>query len=264
MPANEFTNRPLAAGRRAQLLPFHAAKMSPSGIAAATFRTPLRAAGRAVAGTRARRERARRVLNVAVALLGLIVAAPVLLLLAAAIKLTSRGPIIYSHTRIGVDRRRHYGGNHRRRVDHGGKPFTIFKLRTMVVERSADPEQRWASPSDPRVTPLGRVLRKLRLDELPQLVNVIRGDMNIVGPRPEQPRIFASLSQQIPSYRERQRVLPGITGWAQVNQHYDACLDDVRRKVSFDLEYVARRSVGEDLKIMLRTVPAVAFRRGGW
>jgi lipopolysaccharide/colanic/teichoic acid biosynthesis glycosyltransferase len=238
--------------------------MSPSSIAAATFRAPFRTAVWASHGLHARRERARRVLNVAVAVLGLIVAAPLLAVLAAAIKLTSRGPIIYSQTRIGVDRRRHYGGNHRRRVDHGGRPFTIYKLRTMAVERTGDAEQRWASPKDPRVTPLGRILRKYRLDEIPQLLNVIRGDMNIVGPRPEQPRIFASLREQIPSYHERQRVLPGITGWAQVNHHYDACLDDVKKKVSFDLEYVARRSVREDLRIMLRTVPAVAFRRGGW
>ena len=210
----------------------------------------------------AQREKARRALNVAVAAIGLVAAAPVMALIAAAIRLTSRGPVIYRQTRVGIDQRRHFGGNHRRLVDYGGRPFTIYKFRTM--NSSASGEECWASPADPRTTVVGRVLRKYRLDELPQLFNVLRGDMNIVGPRPEQPAIFASLREQIPAYPERQRVRPGITGWAQVNQHYDTCLDDVRRKVSFDLEYVARHSLAEDLKIMLKTVPTVALKRGAW
>jgi lipopolysaccharide/colanic/teichoic acid biosynthesis glycosyltransferase len=114
------------------------------------------------------------------------------------------------------------------------------------------------------VTPIGRVLRRYRLDELPQLINVLLGDMNLVGPRPEQPRIFAELRDRIPHYERRQRVLPGITGWAQVNQPYDSCMDDVRRKIKYDLEYIERCSPLEDVKIILYTLPAVVVKRGGW
>jgi lipopolysaccharide/colanic/teichoic acid biosynthesis glycosyltransferase len=114
------------------------------------------------------------------------------------------------------------------------------------------------------VTPIGRVLRKYRLDELPQLSNVIKGDMNVVGPRPEQPNIFLQLREQVDGYSRRQRVLPGITGWAQVNHHYDQTIDDVRRKVQLDLDYASRMSAAEDLRIMVRTVPVMLFRTGGW
>lgn len=205
-------------------------------------------------------------MNVAVAAMGLVASAPLMAVIALAVRLTSPGPVIYKQTRIGIDRRRRFGGNHRRQVDYGGRPFTIYKFRTMAMGRDGQEQadERWASPDDARVTALGRLLRKYRLDELPQLYNVLRGDMNVVGPRPEQPTIFASLREQIPTYPERQRVRPGITGWAQVNQHYDTCLEDVRRKVTFDLEYVERHSLAEDLKIMLKTVPTVALRRGAW
>jgi lipopolysaccharide/colanic/teichoic acid biosynthesis glycosyltransferase len=122
----------------------------------------------------------------------------------------------------------------------------------------------WAQPDDPRVTPLGRILRTYRLDELPQLINVLRGEMNMVGPRPEQPSLFENLRSRINGYQVRQRVLPGITGWAQVNQHYDSSIEDVKRKVAFDLQYISRRSAAEDLRIMLRTVPVIVFKRGAW
>jgi lipopolysaccharide/colanic/teichoic acid biosynthesis glycosyltransferase len=237
--------------------------MTSLDLATQTLRAPLSRVGvEHVYSTP--RERERRVLNVAVAAVGLVVTAPVLALIAAAIRLTSRGPVIYRQTRVGIDRRSRFGGNHRRTVDLGGQPFTIYKFRTMAVDATEQRDECWASPSDPRVTRLGRVLRKYRLDELPQLYNVLRGDMNIVGPRPEQPTIFASLREQIPGYTVRQRVRPGITGWAQINQHYDTCVDDVKRKVAYDLEYLARQSVTEDLKIMLRTVPTVALRLGAW
>ena len=209
-------------------------------------------------------EPARRALNLTVAGLGLLLTAPVMLVIAALIKLTSRGPVLYTQTRVGVDRRLERDGptNHRRTTDQGGKPFTIYKFRTMYVANAAVPEV-WATQDDPRVTPVGRILRKYRLDELPQFLNVLRGDMNVVGPRPEQPRIFARLRDEVPGYQIRQRVPPGITGWAQVNQRYDTSIDDVRRKVSFDLEYVARKSVLEDLRILARTVPVV-LNKGGW
>ena len=124
--------------------------------------------------------------------------------------------------------------------------------------------QVWATPDDQRITSLGRILRKFRLDELPQFFNVLRGDMNVVGPRPEQPDIFSHLRSKIEYYPHRQQVLPGITGWAQINLSYDRSLDDVRRKVALDLEYIRRQSAVEDAKIMLRTLPVMLGRRGGW
>jgi lipopolysaccharide/colanic/teichoic acid biosynthesis glycosyltransferase len=250
--------------RLAWVLPFSKAEMPPTEVTAATFAPALSARRSAERVDHAQREKARRALNVAVAAIGLALAAPVMALIAVAIRLTSRGPVIYRQTRIGIDQRRHFGGNHRRLVDCGGRPFTMFKFRTMTDGSGGEQTERWASPTDPRTTAVGRVLRKYRLDELPQLFNVLMGDMNVVGPRPEQPGIFASLRAQIPAYPERQRVRPGITGWAQINHHYDTCLDDVRRKVSYDLEYVARHSLAEDLKIMLKTIPTVAFKRGAW
>jgi lipopolysaccharide/colanic/teichoic acid biosynthesis glycosyltransferase len=210
-----------------------------------------------------RAEGARRALNVAVALVGLLVAAPVMAVVALLIRLTSRGPVLFLQTRVGLDRRDPKAtGNGRRQLDLGGKPFRIYKFRTMYVQQKT--EQVWARPDDPRITPVGRVLRKYRLDELPQLLNVLLGDMNMVGPRPEQPNIVTDLQQQITSYKLRHKVRPGITGWAQINHHYDRSIEDVRRKVSLDLEYIGRQSFTEDLKIMLRTVPVVVLRKGGW
>jgi len=187
-------------------------------------------------------------------------------LIALAVKLTSRGPVLYTQERVGLDRREPRGGeqNRRRRSDLGGRPFTIYKFRTMRVDAERESGAVWAQPEDPRVTPVGRLLRQYRLDELPQLLNVLRGEMNIVGPRPERPTIFAELRGHIAEYPLRQRAKPGITGLAQISHHYDRSLDDVRRKVHFDLEYIRRQSVREDLRIMLRTIPVVLFRRGGW
>jgi lipopolysaccharide/colanic/teichoic acid biosynthesis glycosyltransferase len=182
------------------------------------------------------------------------------------IKLTSRGPVFYTQLRVGIDRRTpgEPAGNSRRHVDHGGKPFKIYKFRTMTARGDATADEVWAARQDPRVTSIGRILRQYRLDELPQLLNVLRGEMDVVGPRPEQPSIFARLRQEIHRYEERQRVRPGITGWAQINQNYDSCLDDVKRKLQYDLEYIHRQSALEDLRIMMRTLPAVILKRGGW
>lgn len=190
-----------------------------------------------------------------------------MVVIAIAIRVTSRGPILYTQTRVGIDRR---GGARppdisRRRSDLGGRPFRIYKFRTMTAPPTFDADVAvWAKPRDPRVTSTGRILRKYRLDELPQLWNVLRGDMNVVGPRPEQPSIFLDLRKRIDGYQIRQRVRPGITGWAQVNHTYDRCLDDVRRKVSLDLQYISRQSLTEDLKIMALTVPVMVFRKGAW
>jgi lipopolysaccharide/colanic/teichoic acid biosynthesis glycosyltransferase len=210
------------------------------------------------------RDRVRRTINFLLASVALVITMPLMMLIGILIKATSPGPILYTQARVGIDRRRPGDGRGegRRVVDYGGSLFRIYKFRTMYVS-PADAPQQWASRDDPRVTPIGRFLRKYRLDELPQLYNVLRGEMNIVGPRPEQPRIFAMLRDQIENYELRQRVLPGITGLAQVRQDYDTSTDDVRRKVNFDLEYISRRSAGEDLRIMLLTLPAV-IRKRGW
>jgi len=211
-------------------------------------------------------ERATRILNIFVAALGLVLALPLFLLIAVAIKLSSRGPVFYKQIRIGLDRRWNSAPSHEdsRIEDLGGRPFTMYKFRTMVVTAESDKKEVWATPFDGRVTKLGRRLRNTRLDELPQLLNVLAGDMNIVGPRPEQPTIFAELREVIPNYHMRQRVMPGITGWAQVNLAYDTSVDDVRRKVEYDLEYLSTRSAARDLRIMARTLPIVLNSRLGW
>jgi lipopolysaccharide/colanic/teichoic acid biosynthesis glycosyltransferase len=208
----------------------------------------------------------RRGINIILATLALVVASPIMLLVAALVKLTSRGPVFYSQVRVGLDRRQNRVNpeNHRRTGDLGGQPFRIYKFRTMRVDAEDGTGAVWAAQGDPRVTPIGRFLRQYRLDELPQLINVIKGDMNIVGPRPERPTIFAELRQNITEYPLRQRARPGITGLAQISQHYDRSIDDVRNKVRYDLEYIRRQSLLEDIRIMLRTIPVVLFRKGGW
>jgi lipopolysaccharide/colanic/teichoic acid biosynthesis glycosyltransferase len=214
---------------------------------------------------RERSEVVGRVVNVLVAAVALIVLSPLIALVAIVIKLTSRGPVLYSQTRVGLDRRfRHLSADDRRQHNHGGKLFEMYKFRTMRADAEIDGRAVWAQKEDPRVTTVGRFLRRARIDELPQLYNVLRGEMNIVGPRPERPTIFATLRADIPEYHMRQRVKPGITGWAQINQSYDACVDDVRRKVRYDLEYLRRQSVVEDLRIMSLTLPVMLFRKGGW
>jgi len=203
-----------------------------------------------------------RILNVLVAVVGVVATSVLMLVIAVIVKLTSRGPAIFKQTRVGVDRRSPFGTHHnaRRSRDLGGKPFGIYKFRTMRYDSGAT--QVWARPDDDRVTPVGRVLRRYRLDELPQLFNVLRGEMNVVGPRPEQPDLFVSLRDQIDRYPARQGVLPGITGWAQINLAYDSSVDDVRKKLDYDLEYIRRRSPLEDLRIMARTVPVMLGKRG--
>jgi lipopolysaccharide/colanic/teichoic acid biosynthesis glycosyltransferase len=213
-----------------------------------------------------RSEIANRCVNVLLASTALVALSPVIALVAIAVKLTSRGPVVYSQTRVGLDRRR----NHidalysNRKQDQGGMVFTIYKFRTMRADAERHSGAVWATRNDPRVTRLGRILRRTRLDELPQLVNVIKGDMNIVGPRPERPSIFVRLREDLPDYRLRQRTRPGITGWAQINHSYDTSIDDVRAKIRYDLEYLERQCLAEDLKIMVKTVPVMLFRRSGW
>lgn len=205
-----------------------------------------------------------RAVNVLVAAVALVLMLPVMLLVALAVRLTSKGPIIYTQVRVGEDRRRRGTTHYRRVYDHGGRLFKMYKFRTMRVDAERDGQAVWAQKNDPRTTPIGKFLRSTRLDELPQLVNVLTGDMNIVGPRPERPSIFAQLRNDIPQYAQRQLVKPGITGWAQINQSYDSCLDDVKNKVRYDLEYVQRRGVRHDLRIMSMTLPVMLLRKKGW
>src|SRR5438445_10227154 len=208
----------------------------------------------------------RRLLNISVAAVGLVLALPLMLLIGLLIKLTSRGPVVFKQTRVGLDRRAlsRMGGNTRRRIDLGGEPYTMYKFRTMYMDHRTADRQVWAQPDDARVTPIGSLPRRFRPHSLPQLVNVLTGDMNIVGPRPEQPAIFVQLREQIEGYQRRQRVRPGITGWAQINLSYDRSVDDVRRKLSLDLEYIRRQSTLEDLKIMMQTPAVMLAQRGGW
>ena len=218
----------------------------------------------------ARTELAVRLVNVVIAAALLVLLSPVLLLIAAAIKMTSRGPVFYRQVRVGLDRRRYRtmpsdrrspngsGRHDRRKWNLCGRMFTMYKFRTMRIDAESRTGPVWARPADPRVTPIGGFLRACRLDELPQLYNVLKGDMNIVGPRPERPTIVVELVHAITEYPIRQRTLPGITGLAQISQAPDGSVDDVRLKVRYDLEYMRRRSVLEDLRIMAKT-PAVMF-----
>lgn len=203
-------------------------------------------------------EAALRGLNFSVALVSLALLSPLLLVIAIAVKLDSRGPVFYRQIRVGVDRRNRGeasegGGEDRRTGNLGGVPFVMYKFRTMRVDAEEKSGPTWASPDDDRTTRVGRFLRKHRLDELPQLWNVLWGDMAIVGPRPERPLFFQSLRDRIARYPRRQTVPPGITGWAQINQDSDQCVDDVEQKVLYDLEYLERRSLWFDAWIMIRT-----------
>lgn len=215
---------------------------------------------------RDRHEGLSRAMNMALAGFGLLVSLPVLVVAAVLIKLSSRGPILYTQTRVGLDRRwkRTLAMREARVEDLGGQVFTIYKLRTMRVDAEKRSGAVWATENDPRVTRLGKFLRKYRIDELPQLWNILLGDMNLVGPRPERPSIVARLREDIPEYRFRHRVKPGLTGLAQINQKYDACLEDVRAKVNWDLRYINTQGFWVDLGIMLKTVPSVLLKFQGW
>lgn len=207
-------------------------------------------------------EKLRRALNIGVALVGIILTAPLMLVIAIIVKATSPGPVLFRQLRVGIDRRRLRVEAERpvRLSDVGGRLFVIYKFRTMYTETTTT--QRWATDGDPRITPVGRIFRKFRVDELPQLFNVLLGDMNVVGPRPEQPEIFGTLREQIDTYAWRQEVHPGITGWAQINLPYDRDILGARCKLELDLDYIRRKSLVHDLAIMLRTLPVMIGRRG--
>jgi lipopolysaccharide/colanic/teichoic acid biosynthesis glycosyltransferase len=204
-----------------------------------------------------------RGLNFILAAGALIVLAPLIIFLALLVRLDSPGPVFYRQQRVGLDRRSpgERGPRGGRRVsDLGGQPFLITKFRSMRVDAEKESGPVWAQDNDPRVTPVGRFLRRTRLDELPQFWNVLKGDMSIVGPRPERPQFVRQLREEIGHYPLRHQVPPGITGWAQVNRRADQTVDDVRIKVDYDLEYLQRRSLWFDIWIMLKTLP-VMFER---
>jgi len=206
--------------------------------------------------------RKKRPLDVTLACLALFLLLPVFLLVAIAVRLDSRGPVLYAQERVGLNRRRGKGplpirGN--RRKQHGfGQPFTIFKFRSMVsdAERLTGPV--WAKERDPRATRIGAVLRRTHLDELPQLLNVLRGEMSMVGPRPERPQLFGNIVDQIPEYALRCRTLPGITGIAQIKNGYDDSLQSAARKVQYDLYYIRKGTAMMDIKIMMATALVLA------
>jgi sugar transferase (PEP-CTERM system associated) len=184
--------------------------------------------------------------SVAIALVATLVTLPLVLLTALAVKLTSRGPVLYRQTRVGAQ----------------GKPFVLYKFRSMYADAEARTGAVWATKDDPRITPLGRWLRLLRLDELPQLFNVLRGEMSIVGPRPERPEFVQVLAEQIPYYRQRHCVKPGITGWAQVNYKYGESVEDSAIKLEYDLYYIKHLSPALDAYIIFHTLKTMLRSRG--
>jgi sugar transferase (PEP-CTERM system associated) len=188
----------------------------------------------------------KRIVDLVTGIVGLILALPIMLMVAVAIRLESKGPILYRQTRVGLR----------------GKHFQVVKFRSMRT----DAEQgtaKWALPNDPRVTRIGRILRKYRLDEMPQFVNIIRGEMSLVGPRPERPSFVEDLRKRISYYDERHTVRPGLTGWAQVSYRYGSNLDDAVRKMEYDLFYLKNMSLSFDLTIIFDTVRTVLTGQGG-
>lgn len=202
----------------------------------------------------------KRILDVCVASLLCVLSLPLLLLAMLAIKLTSRGPVIFSQVRVGLNSRRDESpsadGACRRREPNYGRPFRIYKLRTMYLGADqGGPSQ--AQTGDNRVTPVGRFLRRMRIDELPQLFNVLRGEMSMVGPRPECIEYMEELSAKVPNYVQRLGLKPGLTGIAQIEGGYANDLKSYHNKVAFDLIYLQNCCVWNDLRIMLRTIKVV-------
>ncbi len=216
----------------------------------------------------------KKMLDIGGAALGLLLALPIFIIIPILIKLTSRGPVFYTQERIGINRRRRIRRiyktdingesriRERRRIDNYGRPFKVIKFRTMMQDAEKKSGAVWATQNDPRVTILGRFLRKTRIDEIPQLINVIKGDMSMVGPRPERPIFVRDLKDRVPNYEVRLRVKPGITGLAQVSQGYDSSIESVADKVSHDVKYIRSWSIFTDLKILARTVVVVLTGRG--
>jgi sugar transferase (PEP-CTERM system associated) len=192
------------------------------------------------------REAVKRGIDVVAAVLSLLLLSPVLILLAALVRLTSPGPAVYRQQRVGLQ----------------GRLFNVYKLRSMRSDAEAESGAVWSRPGDARVTPLGRFMRRTRLDELPQMWNVIKGDMSLVGPRPERPEFVHDLATQIPFYGQRHVVKPGITGWAQVRYTYGATVEDAMEKLQYDLFYIKNFTISLDLFIIFETLKTVVLRKG--
>jgi exopolysaccharide biosynthesis polyprenyl glycosylphosphotransferase len=190
-------------------------------------------------------ERVKRGIDFSVALVVLVLGLPLWLLVAVLIKLESPGPALYVQERVGKE----------------GQPFTMLKFRSMRSDAERQGPQ-WAGKKDPRITRLGKILRQLHFDEIPQMINILKGDMSLIGPRPERPVFVKKLSEEIPLYGRRLRVRPGITGWAQVKHVYDASIDDVKKKVEYDLYYIENMSLRMDFKIALSTLYHMVRGRG--
>ncbi len=188
----------------------------------------------------------RRVLSTFISLIGLVLTLPLLPCIMLAIRLDSEGPVFYTQTRVGK----------------GGKLFKVAKFRTMRQDAEAANGPQWAGNNDPRVTRVGKFLRTTRLDEIPQMWCVLKGDMAFVGPRPERPEFIALLSKEIPFYGVRHMVRPGVTGWAQIKYKYGSTIEDAREKLQYDLFYIKNASIGLDLLIMFQTIKTVLLRRG--
>ena len=178
--------------------------------------------------------------------MGLIVFLPFGLIISLLIKLESPGPVFYTQERVG----------------RNGKPFKIIKFRSMVSDAEKDTTPQWAQKNDPRITRLGRFLREIRLDEVPQLINILKGEISFVGPRPERPYFVAELEKSIPFYSQRHVTKPGLSGWAQIRYRYGATVDDAIKKLEYDLYYIKNLSIFLDLMILLETIQVVLFRRG--
>jgi sugar transferase (PEP-CTERM system associated) len=187
-----------------------------------------------------------RVSNSAVAAIGILVGLPFMLLTALAVKLSSPGPILYRQVRVGLN----------------NIPFTVYKFRSMRADAEAGTGAVWAAKDDPRVTFVGKIIRRIRFDEMPQLFNVLKGDMAIVGPRPERPEFVKELSDQIPYYRQRHCLRPGITGWAQINHKYGDTLEDTAIKLEYDLFYIKNMSLSLDTYILFHTLKTMLLTRG--
>ena len=188
----------------------------------------------------------KRFLDILISMTVLVVMLPVIIVISILIKLTSNGPAIYSQERVGKK----------------GKPFTMYKFRTMRVDAEAETGPTWARENDPRTTKVGAWLRKTRIDEIPQFYNVLKGEMSLVGPRPERPYFVSRFKDEIPMYTRRLRVRPGITGWAQVKWKYDSSLDDVKEKTKYDLFYVENMSLRMDFKILINTIFSMVRAKG--
>lgn len=191
-------------------------------------------------------ESAKRIMDISISILILTFSAPLWIFVAVAIKVNSPGPLVYSQERVGKN----------------GRLFRMHKFRSMYQDAESRTGPVWATTNDPRITPVGRFLRKTRLDEIPQFYDVLRGEMSLVGPRPERPHFVEMLSREIPLYKRRLSVKPGITGWAQIKQGYDTSIDDVRTKVRFDLFYIENMSFRMDIKILLMTFYVMLAGKG--